>query len=116
LRIETDYQRNVLDRAKAMVANDVESIGDPTLSLAQMKTRYYSVLRQAGITRANGITSHGLRHGVANDQYARLTGSVSPVRGGSERVDAARDHAARMEIAENLGHSREDVTTHYLGR
>lgn len=116
LRIETDYQRKVLDRAKAMVASKSESIGDPKLTLAQVKVRYYNVLRKAGITRANGITSHGLRHEAANDQYAKLTGTPSPVRGGSNTIDSLSDRAARMEIAENLGHSREDITTHYLGR
>lgn len=116
LRIDTPYQRDVLDRAKGLVSSPVEAIGDPAMSLAQVKNHYYRVLRQAGVTRRDGITSHGLRHQAANDQYDRLTGQRSPVRGGGRPHDPDADHAARIEIAENLGHSREDVTTHYLGR
>ncbi|QBB69432.1 Fis family transcriptional regulator [Pseudolysobacter antarcticus] len=115
LKIETEFQRETLEEAKALVGGTTESIGDPHLTLAQVKTRYYIVLRQAGITRKNGITSHGLRHQVANDQYEQLTGCASPVRGGVNS-NAQLDHLARMNIAEDLGHSREDITTRYLGR
>ena len=65
--------------------------------------------------RAEGITSHGLRHGYANDRYEQIAGQPSPVRGGTAS-DRDTDLAARLEVAEELGHSRESVTTHYLGR
>jgi integrase len=68
-----------------------------------------------GITRKDGITSHGLRHEYANNRYQDLTGSDSPVRGGAA-VNEQTDQAARQVVAEELGHSRESVTTHYLGR
>jgi hypothetical protein len=44
-----------------------------------------------------------------------LTGTDSPVRGGGA-VERDADQAARHIVAEELGHSRENVTTHYLGR
>jgi integrase len=72
-------------------------------------------LKTCGISRKDGITSHGLRHGYANDRYQQLTGEASPVRGG-QMPDRDTDRAARLEVAEELGHSRESVTTHYLGR
>jgi hypothetical protein len=50
-----------------------------------------------------------------DDPYQQLTGAASPVRGG-QTPDRETDRAARLEVAEELGHSRESVTTHYLGR
>jgi hypothetical protein len=50
-----------------------------------------------------------------NDRYKELTGADSPVRGGAP-VENEVDQAARYIVAEKLGHSREGVTTHYLGR
>jgi integrase len=73
------------------------------------------VVRSCGITRRDGITSHGLRHEYANTRYQELTGADSPVRGGGG-VERGIDQAARHVVAEELGHSRESVTTHYLGR
>ena len=43
---------------------------------------YYQVVRACGITRVDGITSHGLRHQYSNERYQELTGVDSPVRGG----------------------------------
>ena len=113
--IRTDYQRDVLARAKAIAGNRSASTMDPAKTLAQWKNRYYTVLRACGITRAEGITSHGLRHAYANDRYADLAGEPSPVRGGATS-NRETDQAARLEVAEELGHSRESITTHYLGR
>jgi integrase len=83
--------------------------------LAQWKNHYYYVLRSCGITRENGITAHGLRHAYGNDRYKELSGQDSPVRGG-KLVNREDDRAARIQVAEELGHSRESITTHYLGR
>jgi len=113
--IDTQEKRELIDRAKTFAASKLASTSDPALTLAQAKNRYYHVLRSCGITRADGITGHGLRHGYANDRYRQISGEASPVRGGKS-TDADIDHAARLEVAEELGHSRESVTTHYLGR
>ena len=91
------------------------STSDPARTLAQVKNHYYHVLRSCGITRADGLTGHGLRHGYANDRYQQLAGQPSPVRSGTTS-DPDTDQAARLEVAEELGHSRESVTTDYLGR
>jgi integrase len=113
--IDTPEKRELIDRAKAFAPSKLASTSDPALTLAQAKNRYYHVLRSCGITRADGITGHGLRHGYANDRYRQISGEASPVRGG-KRSDTDTDRAARLEVAEELGHSRESVTTHYLGR
>jgi integrase len=113
--IRTSEQRELLERAKTFSPTPSSSTSDPQRRLHQWKNHYYQVVRSCGITRKDGITSHGLRHGYANDRFGELTGCDSPVRGGGP-VDRDMDRAARQVVAEELGHSREGVTTHYLGR
>ena len=113
--IDTPAKRALIDQAKTFAASKLASTSDPAKTLAQVKNHYYHVLRSCGITRKDGIIGHGLRHGYANDRYQQISGEASPVRGG-KTSDRDTDQAARMEVAEELGHSRESVTTHYLGR
>jgi integrase len=113
--IDTPEKRALIDQAKTFAASKLASTSDPAKTLAQVKNHYYHVLRTCGITREDGITGHGLRHGYANDRYRQISGESSPVRGG-QTPDRDTDKAARLEVAEELGHSRESVTTHYLGR
>lgn len=113
--IRTPEQRALLERAKAFCSNLSSSTSDPQRKLRQWKNHYYDVVRSCGITRRDGITSHGLRHEYANTRYQELTGVDSPVRGGG-RIEKDMDQAARQIVAEELGHSRGSVTTHYLGR
>lgn len=124
--IDSDEKRAALAAAKALIG---DAQANPSLKLAstipsdrqlaQWKNHYYYVLKKANISRADGITSHGLRHGYVNDAYQAKSGNASPVRGGEtpERgPNREADRAVRLELAEEMGHSRESVTTHYLGR
>jgi integrase len=113
--INTPEQRALLDEAKIFAATKDSSTSDPNKSLVQWKNHYYHVLRSCGITRKNGLTGHGLRHAYSHDRYKELSGQDSPVRGG-KLVNREDDRAARIQLAEELGHSRESITTHYLGR
>jgi len=113
--IRTPQQRELLERAKTFCPTPSSSTSDPQCKLHQWKNHYYHVVRSCGITREDGITSHGLRHQYANDRYQELTGADSPVRGGGSVAKDA-DEVARYIVAEELGHSRKDVTTYYLGR
>ncbi|MGH8296657.1 MAG: phage integrase N-terminal domain-containing protein [Steroidobacteraceae bacterium] len=113
--IRTPEQRALLERAKTFCATPSSSTSDPQRKLHQWKNHYYHVVRSRGVTRKEGIPSHGLRHAYAHVRYRELTGSDSPVQGGVP-VDRDVDRAARSVVAEELGHSREGVTTHYLGR
>lgn len=115
VRITTPWQRDVLDQAKALVQAQDESIAWPELSLKKARNRFYAVLRKTGICKKNGITAHGLRHEFANVSFEELAGYASPVRGGPTPTDKAKERFARIETAERLGHSRESITTHYLG-
>jgi integrase len=116
--IDTSYKREVLERAKEFAANKSSSISDATKKLAQVKNHYFYALRQSGITRTNGLTSHGLRHGYAQERYQLITDATAPVKnsGKKAQLDREDDRAARIELAHELGHGRESVTTHYLGR
>ena len=115
--IDTPEKRELLERAKSFAALRLASTSDPERTLVQAKNHYYAVVRACGITRDAGFTSHGLRHGYAHERYEELAGEAAPVRGGDLAThDKDLDRGVRLEIAEELGHSREDVTTHYLGR
>jgi integrase len=105
----------LLKRAKTFCATPASSTSDPQRKLSQWKNHYYQVVRSCGITRDNAITSHGLRHQYAQERYRELTGVDSPVRSGTP-IDRESDHAAQQVVAEELGHSREGITTYYLGR
>jgi integrase len=113
--IRTPEQRALLERAKTFCATPSSSTSDPQRRLSQWKNHFYLVVRSCGITRKEGITSHGLRHQYASERYRELAGTESPVRGGAP-VDRDTDRAVRYVVAEELGHSREEITTHYLGR
>ena len=113
--IDTLEKRELIDRAKIFAASKLASTSDPTKTLAQVKNHYYHVLCSCGIARAEGITSHGLRHGYPNDRYNQLSGQISPVRGGPS-FDQKTDKVAWLQIAEELGHSRYSVATYYLGK
>lgn len=116
--IDSEKKRELLDRAKTFAGRPTASTAAPELSLKQALGHYSRVLRNVGITKAAaGVTSHGLRHNYANDRYQHYAGADAPVRGGSlAEFDRELDRAARLEVSEELGHSRESVSTYYLGR
>jgi integrase len=58
--IDTPEKRELIDKAKTFAASKLASTSDPNKTLAQVKNHYYHVLRSCGITRAEGLTSHGL--------------------------------------------------------
>jgi integrase len=113
--LHSQEQRDALNYLKTQVATRNGSLADPALTLKQALTRYYVVMRAAGITRKGlGITSHGLRKEFANKTYFDLTGVKSPVQGGPP-IDRVIDREARLRLVEHLGHARESVGTAYLG-
>ncbi|WP_447974212.1 phage integrase N-terminal domain-containing protein [Nitrospira sp. Kam-Ns4a] len=115
--ITTAGQRDVLDRAKALVGDRMGSMIPERYEWRQWRQHYYYVVRSCGISRDDGITSHGLRHERLQEVYQEHTGRPAPVRGGDpEVIPAEVDRAARQEVAEQAGHSRAEIATHYLGR
>ena len=113
--LHSQEQRDALNYLKTQVRTRNGSLADPSLTLKQAMTRYYVVMRAAGITRKGlGITSHGLRKEFANKTYFELTGVKSPVQGGPP-IDRVVDREARLRLVEHLGHARESIGTAYLG-
>lgn len=61
------------------------------------------------------IGFHDLRAGYACDRYAALAGLPAPCVAGHRQADKDTDQAARLVIAEELGHGRVDVVGAYVG-
>lgn len=112
--IQTDYQRDVLARAKALLPHPHSSMTPHTHNFIQWKNHYYYICHQAGISRQEGITSHGLRHERLNEIYKDMTGQDSPIKNGAT-TDPHNDKAVRQEIAEIAGHSRASIAGAYIG-
>lgn len=120
--IDTDYQRDVLDRAKAMVHVKSGYLGGGSgRDLKQALRHFDYVCGKFGICKSGlGISSHGLRHQGLNDYFERLAGRPSPVRGGgsltvSDFDEQQRIDFARRKVTEAAGHARLSITGAYLG-
>jgi integrase len=115
--IETPDQREILEQAKQLAAGKLDSMIPAGMDYKQWRNHYYYVCKQAGITRKDGITSHGLRHEKFNmGIYEAITGEKSPIRGGDPtKIDPELDRFARQEIAEAAGHCRQSISKHYIG-
>ena len=113
--IDTSAKRDALDAAKALVRSEAAFLADPARTLVQNLNRLTNVMKKFGVTQeVLGVTPHGLRHEYAGDRYEALAGVSPPVRGGTS-TDRASDATARLQVAEELGHSRKQVSSAYLG-
>lgn len=121
ISIQTEYQRDVLARAKLLVANKIHSLIPANFNFKQWKNHYYYICHQHGISRKDGITSHGLRHERLNEIYQEITSQNSPIKSHDNNrlkisTNSELDQIARQEIAETAGHSRPSITSAYIGR
>lgn len=117
--IDTPFKRQALDEAIALIRTPKEALGEPGKTLEQNLRRFKYVFERVGLTKAeSGVSSHGLRHAYANDRLEMFTGAQSPVRGGKGLDDVPHDQLqfAQLKVAEELGHSRTEVTTCYSGK
>jgi hypothetical protein len=113
--IDSHDKRAALDAAKRVAGSIDANLGRPGRSLEQNLKRFRYVMRKFGITKAAiGVTAHGLRHEYANDRYEEFAGVPSPVRG-EPPIERKADRAARLRLAEELGHSRENISSAYGG-
>jgi integrase len=114
--VQNDYQRDVLVRAKLLLTNSNESMTPKNFNFKQWKNHYYYICRQVGISRKDGITSHGLRHERLNEIYYELTGQLSPVKNNdTHSIHTSDDRIARQEIVEVAGHTRSSISKAYIG-
>ena len=116
------------DQVRAELGNKRNTI-PATMSERQYRSYYSRAVRDAGLTRSNGGTSHGNRHAWAQNRYRSLTGFSARVefKTREEFVAAAQstagpewakiDQDARLQIKSELGHGpdRDDVVSQYLG-
>jgi hypothetical protein len=112
--IRTREQREILNAAKVFAGNG--SLIPTAKSYRQHLYFWENQTRRAGLSR-----THGLRHVYAQSRYTELTGRKPPILGGMRTNDLSsalrqQDQQARLQIAQELGHSRIDITNTYLGR
>ncbi|WP_448570015.1 phage integrase N-terminal domain-containing protein [Thalassotalea ganghwensis] len=110
----TESQKAVLAEVKALAGNG--SLIPANKSYVQQLKVYENQTSQVGLDK-----NHGLRHRYAQDRYETLAGWKCPVEGGISRKDMSPeqkeiDREVRLQITEELGHGREQITTAYLGR
>ena len=112
--IRTEMQRQLLEEVRALAKGG--ALIQPDQNYKRQLHCYERQVRNARI-----LNPHGLRHAYAQRRYQELTGWKAPVAGGpaskSLRSDQrALDKGARVTIAEELGHGREQISAVYLGR
>lgn len=112
--VRTLEQRAALDQARKVAG--AGSLIPAQLQYVDQLDVYKGQVAAAGLSKL-----HGLRHAYAQARYLDLTGRAAPAAGGktSQELTAeekAVDRAARLQISEELGHEREQITAVYLGR
>ncbi|MFW1993278.1 MULTISPECIES: phage integrase N-terminal domain-containing protein [Acinetobacter] len=110
--ITSEKQRQQLRNTLALVR------GENSLIPVE-KTYKQHVSNFEKVTAGLGIgQTHGLRHGYAQTRYRELMGFDCPAVGGYRSLsndEIAKDKEIRMLISEELGHSRINITSVYLG-
>lgn len=116
--IDSDFKRQVIDELKKAVSNPSGHLGKPHASLKSNLSRLDYMMKKHGITgRDSGVTLHGLRHQYLNERYEALSGTPSPIRGGSINDENLEDvKKAMMLCAEEAGHARISITSAYFGK
>ena len=91
------------------------SLVPKALTFHKQRGTYEYQVRKAGLSAL-----HGLRHAYAQQRYFDMTAQPCPALGGKRRremtpEERASDDRVRLDISEELGHSRIDITNIYLG-
>ncbi|HDL1262091.1 TPA: integrase domain-containing protein [Mannheimia haemolytica] len=115
--IRTESQRELLNQIHAFCRLN------HTKSLIPRERTYYQQLKSYEYYTASvGLhKNHGLRHEYAQQRYRDLTGWECPKCGGKRarmlsESEKQVDLMARLQISQELGHNREEITAVYLGR
>lgn len=111
--ISNEKQRQELKNAYAQAVKNGGSMIPKEKSYKSHKSNFESVTHALGVGQ-----THGLRHGYAQTRYLELMGFPCPAVGGSRSLtseEIAKDKEIRMLISEELGHSRINITSVYLG-
>lgn len=111
--ITNEKQRQELKNAYAQAVKNGGSMIPKEKSYKSHKANFEAVTHALGVGQ-----THGLRHGYAQARYRELMGFDCPSVGGSRSLSAdeqVKDKEIRMLISEELGHSRINITSVYLG-
>jgi integrase len=129
IHIDTTEQRLVLDLIKSKIKGKNETLGwterqerrsvgggSARATLEYSEGRYSRLMAKLGITKEiSACTGHGLRAQFAENS-ALLRGLIPPTLGGTGGQMAKEDIAlVRLQVSEELGHSRVSVTGAYYG-
>ena len=111
--IITQAQRQWLINAKQLVKYKSDSLIPSNTQYHVYKERFYKRCQRAGIYHL-----HGHRHAYVHARFKALTGHDCPVKGGPSRksftvTQRKLDDAARLQLAEELGHSRQQISRNY---
>jgi len=117
--IDSDYKRETFEWARRLAAMGRDGrIRWPNRTWKQARRHYYYLLAEKlGVNlKEMGVSSHGLRHGYAQNKYQDLTGLPSPIACvDPKRVDPDAHREAGIEVSRDLGHGRAQVTANYYG-
>jgi len=113
LTIQNERQMETL-RTAAQVQGDGRGVMPPDKNWVQWERGGLKEGREALQNAAGARGYHDLRAEYACQRYEALTGNSAPCNGG-KITDRQADMAARMQIAEELGHGRVDVLNSYIG-
>lgn len=111
--ISNEKQRQELRNAYAQAIKNGGSMIPKEKSYKAHKSNFETVTHKLGVGQ-----THGLRHGYAQERYMQLMGFPCPAIGGSRELteeEKLKDKEVRMLISEELGHSRINITSIYLG-
>ena len=73
-------------------------------------------MKKFGVTQeVLGVTPHGLRHEYAGDRYEAARRRLTAREGWRIHLIPRRTRRARLQVAEELGHARRQISSAYLG-
>lgn len=109
------YVKSQLKKSEFMGWTDGDETGRN--QLARNEGRYNRFMADIGITKVDsGVTGHGLRAEYAEDMSI-LMGLIPATRGGAKGQMSREDEdIIRLQVSENMGHSRTSVTNAYYGK
>lgn len=113
VKIQYPEQRVAIEQVKAHLGGRNRSLIPEARTYVQQLCIYERQTSRAGFHKL-----HGMRHGYAHKRYFDLTGWQCHAKGGvpSSQLNVEQkklDQLARLQISEELGHSRPDVVAIY---
>lgn len=109
-----DYVKSQIKRSEHLGWTDGAETGASLLF--RNEKRYSKYMAEIGISKSEaGVTGHGLRAEYAEDM-SLLMGLIPATRGGTKgQVSKEDEDLIRLQVSENMGHSRINVTNAYYG-